>query len=689
VRTIGTGACTLPGAKIVVLDSGYGHLTLTAADAASPNAHVISWTPSNEAGLTPLVRTSVAHAQLNSRVTVCSSVRAVLRALGNGPRACAVVFDWVPRTTEWSSMHLAGLADLLVGGAIDGETVVLPAAIRVHIAAVTCPSLALLTTVNASNTLGIDMTSAFHDKSIPGSDFWASQRPTSSSDLHCGSKNSELGRWTAESTALMHFAPVAIAASRGWSMPSVRLEARVPSHATPNALAWWHDVVLDDNTTIAAPLSFSSRGSGLVHMKSAAAHHLYADILSPVVPSAAAANAMSAPVDASWVVWPVDVSFSSSFILSAALYGGGVALPPAAYAVWHVSMLNDIRRNSAYAVAISSAVASFRAMHRGSPGPVVLELGAGAGLLAAHAAQAGASIVYALEASQDMVPRLRSTVAVNGFDECVRIIPCHSSAVRILSHLSSAALTSAGDIVDNGLCESGLAAKADVLVHELFDFSVTGEGALPSVADAIRRLVKDGARVLPARVTVHCVALESRDLRDLYNMSPFVRVERGRRQRDVLHVEAVRTLPLSDTVIPVNLNAFRTLRLTPVSMFYSVNFSSAADLELLAGARHGNPYGDSVRLPVVRGGVIDAVATWFTLDFDSDAESKAHEYSTSPEAMELAATLHWYQAVQILPSLSAAVMRVDEGDVIVLQPHAEMGPGGFTGLRAWASVERG
>src|SRR5262249_29502201 len=78
----------------------------------------------------------------------------------------------------------------------------------------------------------------------------------------------------------------------------------------------------------------------------------------------------------------------------------------------HRTMLLDQVRGEAYQAAIASSV---------KPGDVVLDFGAGSGILSMLAARAGARRVYALERTE--TPQLaRQTVRLNGFDDRITVV---------------------------------------------------------------------------------------------------------------------------------------------------------------------------------------------------------------------------------------------------------------------------
>src|SRR5208337_5024763 len=105
-------------------------------------------------------------------------------------------------------------------------------------------------------------------------------------------------------------------------------------------------------------------------------------------------------------------------------------------------------------------------------GDVVVDLGAGTGLLSFFAVEAGARHVYALEMGA-MAEVAAAQIAANGLQERVTLIRERSSKVRL-----------------PGLC--------DLLVTEtLSSFCFDDENIIEDVADARRRFLKPGARIIP------------------------------------------------------------------------------------------------------------------------------------------------------------------------------------------------
>ena len=139
----------------------------------------------------------------------------------------------------------------------------------------------------------------------------------------------------------------------------------------------------------------------------------------------------------------------------------------------HIKMLNDEARTRQFQSAIRQTV---------RPGDVVVDIGTGTGILAVTAARAGARHVYALEAT-GMSRVAQRMVEANGLSDRVTILQAHSFDVE-------------------------LPEKADVLVSEIIGDDPLGEQIVPTFADARRRLLASGARVIPARLQIRVLPLD-------------------------------------------------------------------------------------------------------------------------------------------------------------------------------------
>lgn len=152
---------------------------------------------------------------------------------------------------------------------------------------------------------------------------------------------------------------------------------------------------------------------------------------------------------------------------------------------YHASLLADADRVDRFREAILAAV---------RPGDVVVDIGTGTGLLAFFACQAGAARVYAIEEGR-IVELARELAQRNGFADRIEFFNDRSHDVE-------------------------LPEPADVLITEtLWNFGI-GEGMIGSLADARRRFLKPGARVVPEAVELHVAPVQAHQLYAMLHNRP-------------------------------------------------------------------------------------------------------------------------------------------------------------------------
>lgn len=133
----------------------------------------------------------------------------------------------------------------------------------------------------------------------------------------------------------------------------------------------------------------------------------------------------------------------------------------------HIGMLNDRARTSSFLAGIDEVV---------RPGDIVVDIGTGTGILAIAAARAGAEHVYAIEASA-IGESAREVFEANGLADRITLLQGWSTRLS-------------------------LPERADVLVSEIIGNEPLGESVLEVTADARRRLLKSGARMVPGKVRI-------------------------------------------------------------------------------------------------------------------------------------------------------------------------------------------
>src|SRR5450755_3656349 len=146
----------------------------------------------------------------------------------------------------------------------------------------------------------------------------------------------------------------------------------------------------------------------------------------------------------------------------------------------HRTMICDRVRTEAFRRAINSVV---------RPGDIVLDVGAGSGILSMFAAQAGAARVYAVERTT-VAGLAQELAAANGVGEIVQLIH--------------------GDIMDVELPE-----RVDVIVSEWLGGFGIDEGMLAPVIAARDRWLKPGGVMVPRSVTAWAALVHDRYLAEM------------------------------------------------------------------------------------------------------------------------------------------------------------------------------
>jgi type II protein arginine methyltransferase len=135
---------------------------------------------------------------------------------------------------------------------------------------------------------------------------------------------------------------------------------------------------------------------------------------------------------------------------------------------WHWVIVRDEARNAAYEAALRRAI---------RPDSHVLDIGAGTGLLGLMAARTGAGRVTGCDLNPAVAAVAAEIARENGFGDRLRILSANSRDLRIGEHLER---------------------PVDVIVSEIVDNGLLGEGVLPTHRDAVARLLRPGGTVIPA-----------------------------------------------------------------------------------------------------------------------------------------------------------------------------------------------
>lgn len=283
---------------------------------------------------------------------------------------------------------------------------------------------------------------------------------------------------------------------------------------------------------------------------------------------------------------------------------------------WHHSILADDARNTAYDEALRRNVRA---------GSRVLDIGAGSGLLAMMAARAGAARVMSCEVNTAMAGMAASIVERNGYADRVSIVCKHSRDLGIGTDLPE---------------------PVDLLVSEIVSDDLLGEDVLGCMEDAVGRLTRPDARIIPSHGAVRIA------------LAHYGKLAR----RQVASVQDFDLSPMNDFSGRIDLSAGNEaleLRSDAVDLF-AFDFSS------------GGPFTNhraSVELTST-GGAVNGIAQWIWLRMDAEG---IYENRPAPGASSC-----WAVMFQPLPS----IMESRPGERVIVQ-------GGRDRTSLWMWVEPG
>ena len=260
---------------------------------------------------------------------------------------------------------------------------------------------------------------------------------------------------------------------------------------------------------------------------------------------------------------------------------------------WYWSLIRDSARHEIYEMAFRRVI---RSESR------VLDIGSGTGLFAMMAARAGALEVITCESNPVIAAVVSEIVARNGFSDRVRVVAKHSSDLQIGVDLDG---------------------PADILVWDNLSTSLIGAGALPTVEHAARRLVRPGARVIPAEGLVRVALAE--DLRAPRQQMEFVE-----------GFDLSLFNRLAPPCYPLSSNKDRAaLRSEPADLF-RFDFQS------------GGPFPETRATLTLSssGGRVNGIAQWNYLQIDNEA---SHEFPVKKNSIAGATFYPFLQPIEMAP----------------------------------------
>lgn len=265
----------------------------------------------------------------------------------------------------------------------------------------------------------------------------------------------------------------------------------------------------------------------------------------------------------------------------------------------HRVMIGDYSRTHTYRRAILS---NYKLFHQ----KVVLDVGAGTGILSLFCVQAGAKKVYAIEASE-IAKEAEKVVATNGYSD--KIV-----------------------VMQQKIEDAELPEKVDIIVSEWMGYMLMYESMLPSLLFARDRWLKKGGYLFPEEVRIYIAPIS--DYQE-YEYS----VEFWRKVEDAYKVDMSALTKTAAEQMQANVHV---MSVDPASIQSHASCVTAMQLATVTQGVTECAQG-SFKCSCFGGAVIHGFVIWFTVHFPNDVI-----LSTSPYEKET----HWEQSVLYIPPLS-------------------------------------
>ncbi|KAK3268304.1 hypothetical protein CYMTET_23176 [Cymbomonas tetramitiformis] len=385
-----------------------------------------------------------------------------------------------------------------------------------------------------------------------------------------------------------------------WEL-DVEKEVEITAPGIWNAVVYWFELDLDDHTRLVSYPDEARAGTSGARPFAATSYKQAVQYLDELPATLGATLKLRIRQDNAQII------FSSS---------PPPTRPRQAYLPrWQLDALHDDQRTQAYATAVRRAVASKRA--DGVQEIMALDIGCGAALQSMLAARAGAHKVVGIEQSMHLCEVGEECAVMNGLlQQCTLL---NRDSRRVLSTDSPG--VKKGRKPDGNVCE--LDRQADILIYQIFDSGLLGEGCLHHISMAKMRLLKEDAQILPLGATVFAQPIQMRIAEvqgfDLQSVNRY----RWRSGYEGIELGECR-------------EQWKALA-EPLEVF-SFEFG---DVEANVA-----PLAHAVEFDITQDGIFNAIAFWFELQIDEETT-----LSTSPYGKKGPT---WTQAVQYFEELQVA-----------------------------------
>ena len=294
----------------------------------------------------------------------------------------------------------------------------------------------------------------------------------------------------------------------------------------------------------------------------------------------------------------------------------------------HAGMLHDHERHLKYNLALKETI--FETFGK-SDSIQVLDIGTGTGILSMMAAKVSDKVkVTACEMFTPIANLARDIVKANGYQSKIDIVNKSSNSLEI---------------------PHDMAYKADILVTEILDSELIGEGVIPTINDAHKRLLSENACVIPAAAEVHIQLIESETLFKTHQLSSF-------------------NLPKSfrNCQGTANAHELQCSQLYPANIILLSDAHMCTEIDFTKLYIHNKTKKQSIHQKIVnvtQSGKLHAVVMWWNLILHRESGITLNMAPSWVNRDDFAWRDHWMQCVYYLPNEK----NVHAGDAINLIMH--------------------
>ncbi|XP_074644221.1 protein arginine N-methyltransferase 7-like [Tubulanus polymorphus] len=297
----------------------------------------------------------------------------------------------------------------------------------------------------------------------------------------------------------------------------------------------------------------------------------------------------------------------------------------------YADMLHDTERNKKYDIALRKAIEE---MHRRGKPANVLDIGTGTGLLSMMAVRSGADSVTACEAFTPMADCARKVIEENGFGGKILLIPKRSTDIEV---------GIGGDMTQ----------RANILVTEVFDTELIGEGGISTFNHAHKYLLDDDCIVVPSRGRMYMQVVDSQLVERWHNLK---RIKVNDSASIEIPAEVRQCLGVA-SVHDIQLDQLRTDQFTPITKPEKIFDFDFTGKPLLQEDRC------SVKTVLAENsGLCHGIFMWWDLDMDQcgDVLLSCAPRWAHPEPEKMPWRDHWMQACYY----PRKIVGVDKGEQI-------------------------